>query len=230
MGDDLMSVVYVASVCIIPVLLVVTLHEVAHGWTAGNLGDYTARAIGRVTFNSLRHIELAGMVALPGLLLIFSAPFMFGWAKPVPVNFTRLRDPKQAMVIVAAAGPAKTFGLAYLLALCLSFMSLLPSEAAVWVSANLINLIKISVVLAVFNLLLLSPLNGGRVSVGLLPSALASLLARFEMFGFAIIIAIIFVLPFMSSQLGQKFDPFAWLVIGPVNYVARLIAIAAGIQ
>ena len=230
MGDDLMSVVYVASVWIIPVLFALTLHEVANGWTAGNLGDYSARAISRVSFNSLQHIGPAGTVAPQGLLLIFSAPFMFGWAKPVPVNFTRQRDPKRTMVIVAAAGPVKNFGLAYLLALCLHFISLLPSEAAVWVSANLIYLIKISVVLALFNLLLLLPLDGGRVAVRLLPPALASLLARFERFGFAIIIAILFVLPFLSRQLGQKFDPFAWLVIGPVNYVARLIAIAAGIQ
>ena len=187
MGDNLMSVVYFAAVCIIPVLLAVTLHDVAHGWTVGKLGDYMAQAIGRVSFHSLRHIEPVGTVARPEMLLIFSAPFMLGGTKPVPVNFTRLRDPKRAIVIVAGAGPAINFGLTYHFALCLQFMSSLPP-------------------------------------------ALASLLARFEKFGFAIMFAIMFVFPFLSRQLEQKFDPFSWPAIGPVNYITRIIAIAAGIQ
>ena len=134
------------------------------------------------------------------------------------------------MVIVAAAGPAMNFFLAYCAALLLHVVPLLPADAGVWAAANLINLIKLNIILAVFNMLPLPPLDGGRVAVGLLPTALALPLARLERFGFAIIIAIMFVIPLVSRQLGHSVDPFAWLVIGPVNYVARIIAIAAGIQ
>ncbi len=158
------------------------------------------------------------------------APFLFGWAKPVPVNFRRLREPRRAMVVVAAAGPAMNFFLAYVAALLLHIVPFLPDSMAPWIAENLINLVTLNVILAVFNMLPLPPLDGGRVTVGLLPASLARPFARLERFGMLILIAIMFGVPFVGRQFGQYIDPFAWIVVGPVNYLIEIIAVAAGIQ
>jgi Zn-dependent protease len=227
---EIVGMAFTASVWIIPVLLAVTLHEAAHGWTAWKLGDDTAKALGRVSFNPLRHVDPFGTVLLPAILLMTSSPFLFGWAKPVPVNFMRLREPRRSMVIVAAAGPAMNFALAYLSALALHLVTFLPADMVPWVGQNLINLITLNVILAVFNMLPLPPLDGGRVAVGLLPPVLARPLARLERYGFVILIALMFVIPYVSRHFGRDFDPFAIIVVGPVNYLTGIIAIAAGIQ
>ena len=193
---------YLISVWLLPVLIAITFHEAAHGFVARFLGDNTASRLGRVSLNPLRHIDPIGTVLLPGLLLLAKSPFLFGYAKPVPVNFRALRNPRIGMVLVAAAGPATNIGLAIVAALGFHLIGYLPITVAQWVAANLKNALIINVILAVFNMFPLPPLDGGRIAVGLLPNVFASQLARLEPYGMIILIGLLIVLPLLGSQLG----------------------------
>ena len=155
---DINEILYLASIWVLPVLLAITMHEAAHGWVAWKLGDDTAKLLGRVTFNPLVHIDRFGTIILPSLLITFGG-FLFGWAKPVPVNFGRLGHPRRDMVLVAAAGPAINIGLAILSAIGLHFVPFLGPEFVEWVARNLINSININLLLAIFNMLPLPPLD-----------------------------------------------------------------------
>lgn len=189
------------SVWALPVLAAIILHEIAHGMVANRLGDPTAARMGRLTLNPLPHIDPIGTVLLPLMLVVAHAPFLFGYARPVPVNFANLRNPKRDMVLVAAAGPVTNIILA--VASAVFFKQLLhlrlPAEGAfagllVAVLTPLAlmaqNSVVINVVLAVFNFLPILPLDGGRVLAGLLPRAQAIAFARLEPFGFMIVIAL----------------------------------------
>ena len=193
---------YEISIWLLPVLIAVTFHEAAHGFVAHVLGDDTAWRLGRVSFNPLKHIDPVGTVLLPALLLLLRAPFLFGYAKPVPVNFRALNNPRFGMVLVAAAGPGMNFLLATLAALALHLVGFVPAAAAQWLLLNLENAILINIVLAVFNLFPLPPLDGGRIAVGLLPRELATPLSRLEPYGFPILIGLLFILPLLGSRLG----------------------------
>ena len=230
MGDQVVEFLYIASVWVLPVLLAITLHEAAHGYVAWRLGDDTAWRQGRVSFNPFRHIDPIGTVALPAMLLLLRAPFLFGWAKPVPVAFGRLRQPRRDMVLVAAAGPATNLLLATASALLFRAVPFLPDAVAAWLASNLFNSILINLVLAVFNLFPLPPLDGGRIAVGLLPDALARPLARLERFGFLIIIGVVFVLPMIGRRLGYDLEVFYWIVIVPVNWLISPLAVLAGLD
>ena len=218
---------YTISIWIVPVLLAVTLHEAAHGYAAMRLGDDTALRAGRLSLNPLRHIDPVGTVLVPALML-FATSFLFGWAKPVPVDFTRLRPPRLGMVWVAAAGPGTNVVLALASAVLLHGVSLFPTTAGMWLAENLYNSIVINLVLAVFNMLPLPPLDGGRVAVGLLPASLARPLAGLERVGLFIIIGVLFILPMIGDQLGVDLNVFLWLVQGPVEFLFELVMNVAG--
>ncbi len=195
---------------ILATMIAIILHELAHGLAAAALGDPTAKEAGRLTLNPLKHIDPMGSVALPVFLAVSQlatigrVDFLFGWAKPVPVNALalhagRMRDPRRLMAVVALAGPVMNFALALLAALALYGGHLVDF---------LTYFILINLVLGIFNLIPLPPMDGGRIAVGLLPLPAARLLARSEKYGILAVLLVLFVLPTALGQFGLHFDPF----------------------
>ena len=219
---------YDISVWVIPLIIAITFHEAAHGFVAHRLGDSTAYDLGRVTFNPLKHIDPFGTVLLPGMLLLSHSPFLFGYAKPVPVNFRNLNHPRLDMVWVALAGPATNILLALLAGLAFHALPFAPAGAAPWIADNLKNALIINIVLAVFNMLPIPPLDGGRVAVGLLPNVLAYPLSRLEPYGMLILIGILILLPLVGTQFGLNLDVISAILRTSTSYVLRLILVLTG--
>ena len=196
------------------ILFAVVLHEIAHGWVANRLGDPTAARMGRLTLNPIAHIDLFGTILIPLLLVVAQSPFLFGYAKPVPVNFYKLRNPKRDMIWVAAAGPIMNLFLALCAVLFLKSLNSLFGGMGTfpqgWLAANslvffhdmAIFAVQINVLLAVFNMFPLPPLDGGRVLVGLLPEPYSSTVARIEPFGFLILVTLL-----MTHMLDKMIGP-----------------------
>ncbi len=179
------------TISIIPVLLAITVHEAAHGYAAKHFGDKTAYYLGRITLNPIKHIDPLGTVVIPGMLLLLSAPFLFGWAKPVPVNFSNLNNPKKDMMWVALAGPASNLVMAIIWAIILGLFKSSGTSYALFVIGMAQVGIMINLVLMLLNLLPIPPLDGGRMAVSLLPSPWSFKLASIERYGMFILIFLI---------------------------------------
>jgi len=194
-------------------ILAITLHEAAHGYAAWALGDDTAKLQGRLSLNPLAHIDRMGTIILPGFLLISQlltigrVAVMFGWAKPVPVSAWRFSNPRRGMMIVAAAGPAMNFLLAWMAGIAAHGLDISPDWLADPGAEFLGSFIDINLVLGLFNLLPIPPLDGGRIVVGLLPEGLARQWAALERYGIVIVLLLLFIAPEMSRDFGVHFNP-----------------------
>ena len=211
--------IYTISIWIIPVLISVSMHEAAHAYVANFLGDSTAKKLGRVTLNPFKHIDRFGTVILPLLLILMKSPFLFGWAKPVPVQFHRLNNPFRDMVLVAIAGPATNVLLAIIAASILSRMQNFDLIGNTWLDRTLVNFIFINIILAVFNMIPIPPLDGGRVAVGLLPKYFSYQLAKLEKYGLFIIIGALFIFPLIGNVIGIPLKPIHWFIQNVSNFL-----------
>ena len=219
---------YAVSVWVLPLLIAITFHEAAHAFVAYKLGDDTAWQLGRVSFNPLKHIDPFGTVILPGVLLLSHSPFLFGYAKPVPVNFGKLNNPRLDMVWVALAGPVTNIILATIVAFAFHALPLVPADAAKWTADNLKNAFLINIVLAIFNMMPIPPLDGGRVAVGLLPRVLAYPLSRLEPYGMLILLGLLILLPVIGAQLGLNLDVISAILRTLTGYVISALLFITG--
>ena len=229
---DFLALMYAVSVWTLPVVTAVTLHEAAHAWMAWMLGDDTAQRAGRLSFNPARHIDPFGTIILPALQLavqlFLRAPFLFGYAKPVPIDFSRLRRPRRDMIWVAAAGPGCNLLMAWLAAILVYATIFAPETARPWILENLKNALWLNLVLAVFNLLPIPPLDGSRVVLGLLPRGLALHYARLDRFGMALVIGLIALPPLLGMTFGFDLNLLGWVVLPPVQFLLDVVLFLAG--
>jgi len=218
--QDIGSTLQIVSIALIPVIFAIVLHEVAHGWVAKQFGDNTAYSQGRLSLNPIKHIDPVGTLLVP-ILLYFIAGFAFGWAKPVPITWRNLRHPRRDMIYVALAGPAANLLMAIFWGMVLKFASLYAVDSVFFAAPlRLMAIIGvgINVLLMIFNLFPLPPLDGGRVAVGLLPPRPAYYLSRLEPYGFIIILALL-----VTGVLGYLISPV-------INLVMHIITRLTGIQ
>ena len=215
-------------------IIAIVLHEVAHGYAALALGDDTAKRLGRLTLNPIAHVDRVGTLIVPGVLLIaqslFGGHFMFGWAKPVPVDPRHFRDPRRGMMLVAAAGPAINFALAWLTALALNAAPDPDTALGDMVIDFALPFILFNLLLGLFNLLPIPPLDGGRIVIGLLPLRLAIAWASLERAGLLIVIGLLVLLPMLLRDFGIPFDPVMSIIWRIIHWALRLLPLPDGLH
>ncbi len=215
-------------------VLAITLHEAAHGYAALALGDDTARRAGRLSLNPLVHVDRVGTILLPGLLLlgqlltIHRVAFMFGWAKPVPVAAWRFANPRRGMMWVAMAGPGMNFLLAWLGGLAFHITAVLPPLLGHAAENFLFAFILTNLVLGLFNLLPIPPLDGGRIAVGLLPEGAARIWARAERYGILVVLLVVFLLPELAREFGYAFNPVGAALDRVLPAALRIVLLLSG--
>jgi Zn-dependent protease len=214
------NIVFEIAVWVIPLVIAIVFHEVAHGLVARRLGDPTAEQAGRLTFNPIKHVDPFGTIVLPLLLAVSHAGAIFGWAKPVPVNYSRLAHPRRDMVLVALAGPGMNFVLALIgaigLAVTLSYSGKPGSPTTLFIAANALNFVLINIFLGVFNLLPVPPFDGGHVVEGLLPRSLAGRFRQIGRFSLLVFVVLLLILP----QISPKADVIGRVVSPLVGHLA----------
>ena len=216
------DMIYTFTTWIMPLLLCVILHEVAHGWMAMKLGDYTAKVTGRLTLNPKDHIDPIGSLFVPGVLLAIGSSVLFGWAKPVPVDYRNLHHPKRDMGLVAVAGPVMNVLLAIAFVLIAKVVNLLPdNDLRVWIFENLENGLILTLMLAIFNLLPILPLDGGRIISSLLPLKYSIEYQKTERYGFLILAGVVFIAPMFGINI------VGWFINTLLPVFAGLIRIFA---
>jgi len=221
------DLLYEIVLLVIPVMIAITFHEAAHGYVALHFGDSTAKDEGRVTLNPLKHIDPFGTVILPALLYFFGG-FLFGYAKPVPVKFGQLRNPRWDMIWVAIAGPAMNILLALVSAVLLRIALTQGQTVDSMFVQVLMASIQLNAILAVFNMLPLPPLDGSKVLAPFLPLALARPYLAFERFGMVILVLLVFIAPMLAQRNGIDFDLLGPLVLDPAQAVVRTILSVVG--
>jgi Zn-dependent protease len=219
---------------VLPAVFAITLHEAAHGYAAWALGDDTAKRMGRLSLNPIRHVDPVGTIALPGFLLLSQlltigrVEFMFGWAKPVPVAAWKFPNPLRGMMWVAAAGPAMNVLLAWLGALAFHLFPVHPGASFDVIAVFLVRWIEFNLILALFNLIPIPPLDGGRILTGLLPLPLAERFARMERAGIAVVLLGFFLLPMLLREAGFDADPLGWFLRATLRPAAQAVLWLAG--
>jgi Zn-dependent protease len=214
---------------IIPLVIAITFHEAAHGYVARMFGDRTADRLGRITLNPFKHVDPFGTVAMPLLLALSGAP-VFGYAKPVPVDMRNMRHPRRDMMWVAAAGPGMNLALAFVATAALTFFMDVPTAGTLFVAQNIQNFIIVNVYLAVFNMIPLPSLDGGKVMAGLLPDNLGRAYYSLERYGMILIFGLLVFGPVIGMALGQRFDFLGTIINPPVMWIMQTLGSLFGLR